>query len=86
MTPAYDLVFMGSASIDEIHTFAGPVQSLFGGGVVFSSMAAVWSGKRIAVVTRMAERDADMLQPLRDAGIDVYVTGIRRPLATGRFT
>jgi sugar/nucleoside kinase (ribokinase family) len=74
MTPAYDLVFMGSASIDEIHTFQGPVQTLFGGGVVFSSTAAVWSGKRIAVVTRMAERDAHMLQPLRDAGIDVYVT------------
>ncbi len=74
MTPVYDLVFMGNASIDEIHTFAGPVQTLFGGGVVFSSMAALWSGKRIAVITRMARRDAHMLQPLRDAGIDVYVT------------
>jgi hypothetical protein len=37
-------------------------------------MAAVWTGKRIAVVTRLAERDAPRLEPLRRAGIDVYAT------------
>lgn len=74
MTGPYDLVFVGNYSIDEIHTFEGPVQTLFGGGVAFSAMAAVWTGKRIAVVTRLAQQDADKLDRLRAAGIDVFVT------------
>ncbi len=74
MTGAYDLVFVGNASLDEIHTFGGQVQTLFGGGVAFSAMSAVWTGKRIAVVTRLAEADDHRLGPLRAAGIDVYPT------------
>jgi sugar/nucleoside kinase (ribokinase family) len=72
VTLSYDLVFMGNASIDEIHPFEGPVQTLFGGGVMFCAMAAAWSGRRIAVVTRIAECDAHRLDPLRRAGIDVH--------------
>jgi sugar/nucleoside kinase (ribokinase family) len=72
-TLSYDLVFMGNASIDEVYPFGGPVQPLFGGGVMLCAMAAAWSGKRIAVVTRIAECDAHRLEPLRKAGIDVHV-------------
>ncbi len=74
MTARYDLVFVGNASRDEIHTFEGPVQMLFGGGVAFSAMSTVWTGKRVAVVTRLAEADDHELAPLRSAGIDVYPT------------
>jgi sugar/nucleoside kinase (ribokinase family) len=41
---------------------------------MFSAMAAVWTGKRIAVVTRLAEQDALGLDLLGAAGIDVYTT------------
>ena len=74
MSVGHDLVFVGNASLDQINTFEGPVQTLFGGGVAFSAMAAVWTGKRIAVLTRLAAPDDARLEPLRVAGIDVYAT------------
>jgi sugar/nucleoside kinase (ribokinase family) len=37
-------------------------------------MATAWSGKRVAVVTRLAESDVAGLDVLRRAGIDVFVT------------
>jgi hypothetical protein len=70
----YDLVFVGNASIDEIHPFRGQPQVLFGGGVAFGAMSAVWTGKRIAVVTRIAREDGERLEPLQASGIDVYPT------------
>jgi hypothetical protein len=74
MTAEYDLVFVGNASLDEIHTYACPMQTLFGGGVAFSAMAAVWTGKKIAVVTRPAAGDNGRLEPLRAAGVAAYAT------------
>jgi sugar/nucleoside kinase (ribokinase family) len=74
LAPSYDLVFAGNASFDEIHPFHGPTHTVFGGALVMCSMATVWSDKRVAVITRIAEVDAHQLDPLREAGIDVYVT------------
>jgi sugar/nucleoside kinase (ribokinase family) len=74
LAASYDLVFVGNASFDEIHPFSRPTHTVFGGALVMCSMATVWSGKRVAVITRMAEKDAHELDPLWKAGIDVYVT------------
>jgi sugar/nucleoside kinase (ribokinase family) len=69
----YDLVFIGHVTIDEIDAKEGSAHGVPGGAPFFGALAACWSKKRIAVVTRMAEEDGHLLEPLRAAGIDVYL-------------
>ena len=69
----YDLVFMGHVTMDEIEAKEGSARGVPGGAPYFGAFAACWSKKKIAVVTRMAEQDAYLLEPLRAAGIDVYL-------------
>jgi sugar/nucleoside kinase (ribokinase family) len=69
----YDLVFMGHVTIDEIDAKEGSAHGVPGGAPYFGAFAACWSKKRIAVVTRMAQEDAHLLEPLKSAGIDVYL-------------
>ena len=71
---SYDLVFIGNVAFDEIHPFRGEAHTLFGSAVYVAAMAAAWSDKRIALVTRMAERDAHLLDPLRKAGVAVHIS------------
>ncbi|MFH0917497.1 MAG: hypothetical protein V1912_13770 [bacterium] len=74
MKLSYDLVFVGNVAFDEIHPFEGEAHTLFGSAVYVAVMAAAWSDKRIALVTKMAERDAHLLDPLRKAGIAVHIS------------
>jgi len=74
VTLSYDLVFVGNVAFDEIHPFRGEAHTLFGSAVYVAAMAAAWSDKRIALVTRMAERDTQLLEPLRKVGIAVHVS------------
>jgi sugar/nucleoside kinase (ribokinase family) len=69
----YDLVFMGHVTIDEICAAEGSARGVPGGAPFFGAFAACWSKKKIAVVTRMAEEDASILEPLKAARIDVYL-------------
>jgi len=69
----YDLVFMGHVTIDEIDAAEGSARGVPGGAPFFGAFAACRSKKKIAVVTRMAEEDASILEPLKEAGIDVYL-------------
>jgi sugar/nucleoside kinase (ribokinase family) len=69
----YDLVFMGHVTIDEIDAAEGSARGVPGGAPFYGAFAACWSKKKIAVVTRMAEEDASILEPLKAAGIDVYL-------------
>jgi sugar/nucleoside kinase (ribokinase family) len=69
----YDLVFMGHVTIDEIDAPEGSASGVPGGAPFFGALAACWAGKKIAVVTRMAQEDASILEPLKAAGIDVYL-------------
>ncbi len=69
----YDLVFIGHVTIDEIDAPEGSARGVPGGAPFFGAFAAGWSKKKIAVITRMAEEDARILEPLKAAGIDVYL-------------
>jgi sugar/nucleoside kinase (ribokinase family) len=71
---SYDLVFVGSAGTSELHRFDGTREPILGGPIFQSAMATSWSDKRVAVVTRMAAADADILEPLRKYGIAVFVS------------
>ena len=53
----YDLVFMGHVTIDEIEATEGSARGVPGGAPFFGAYAACQSIKKIAVVTRMAEKD-----------------------------
>ena len=76
----HDLVFIGHVTIDEIEAKEGSAHGVPGGAPYFGTFAACWSKKRIAVVTRMAEEDAHLLDPLKAAGVDVYLQPV--PLTT----
>lgn len=49
-------------------------EPLLVGPVFQSALATSWSDKRVAVVTRMAPRDTDLLEPLHKAGIATFVS------------
>jgi sugar/nucleoside kinase (ribokinase family) len=69
----YDLVFMGHETTYEIDAPEGSGRGLPGGAASFGAFAARCSKKKIAVVTRMAQEDAPTLEPLKAAGIDVFL-------------
>ena len=73
----YDLVFVGHESTYEVDAPEGSARGLPGGAASFGALAARWSKKKIAVITRLAKEDAPSLEPLKTDGIDVYL----RPVA-----
>lgn len=87
----YDLVFVGHESIYEIDGPEGGARGLQGGAASFGALAAVWSKNKIAVITRMAQEDAPLLNFLKTEGIDVYIqpvaatTHLRIAQSTGNF-
>ena len=69
----YDIVFMGYLGIGAIVPFNRPSFTEWGGPVFFGPMAASCLQKRIATVTRIAKSDDKLLEPLKAAGIDLFV-------------
>ncbi|MCX6996664.1 MAG: PfkB family carbohydrate kinase [Kiritimatiellaeota bacterium] len=69
----YDIIFLGHMCYDEITPYQGQTRVAPGSAVLCGALAAVRTGKRVAVAAKMAPADASILQPLRDAGIDVYL-------------
>jgi sugar/nucleoside kinase (ribokinase family) len=69
----YDIVFMGHVTVDEIEAPEGSARRVPGGAPFFGAFATCSAKKRIAVVTRMAEEDKHLLEPLKAVGIDVYL-------------
>jgi sugar/nucleoside kinase (ribokinase family) len=70
---SYDIVFIGHMASGHIERFEGEPVVGHGGASFFGAMAAFCLGKKLAVITRMAQGDVHHLEPLRAAGIDVYV-------------
>lgn len=69
----YDIVFMGHLATATIVPFEGSPFVEWGGQAFFGPIAASCLTKRIAAVTRIAENDEKLLEPLKTAGIDLYV-------------
>jgi sugar/nucleoside kinase (ribokinase family) len=70
----YDLVLVGNFGRGEMHRFDGTTEPILGGPIFQSAMATRWSDRRVAVVTRMAESDTGLLEPLREAGVAFFVS------------
>lgn len=67
----YDMVLIGHMAVDEVHHFGGEISIGVGSAVLCGALAAAQVGSKVAVITRMAEKDEKMLVSMRDAGIDV---------------
>ena len=72
MTP-FDITFVGHMCYDEIVPYQGETRVAPGSAVLCGAAAAARVGKRVAVVTRMAEADASILDPLRADGVRTFV-------------
>ena len=74
MPPPYDITFIGHMCYDEITTPDKPEPVIApGSAVLCGAMAAVRTGKRTAAIVRMAPEDEHILQPMRDAGVEVLL-------------
>ncbi len=70
---SYDITFLGHMCYDEITPYQGQTKVSPGSAVLCGALAAVRTGKRVAVIAKMAQADEAILQPMRDAGIDTYL-------------
>lgn len=69
----YDITFVGHMCFDEISPFAGNVHIAPGSAVLCGAMAAARIGKKVAVVAKMSAEDVVITEPMKQAGIDVFV-------------
>lgn len=69
----YDIVFIGHMCFDEVVPYQGTPHVAPGSAVLCGALAAARVGKSVAVVTRMARRDQNILEPLRQNGVAIHV-------------
>lgn len=73
MSKKYDITFIGHMVYDEIIPFGGVARVAPGSAVLCGAMVAARVGKKVAVVTKMAEKDEAILQPMKNLGIDTFL-------------
>ncbi|HTY86182.1 MAG TPA: hypothetical protein VMB80_01850 [Candidatus Acidoferrum sp.] len=73
MTKKYDITFVGHMCYDEIIPFGGKPHVAPGSAVLCGAMVAPRVGKKVAAVVKMAKKDEDILQPMKEAGVDTYL-------------
>ena len=73
MSKKYDITFVGHMCYDEIVPFGGEARVAPGSAVLCGAMVAARVGKKVAVVVKMSPKDEEILQPMKDLGIDTYL-------------
>jgi sugar/nucleoside kinase (ribokinase family) len=69
----YDITFVGHMCYDEIIPFGEKAHVAPGSAVLCGAMVAPRVGKKVAAVVKMAKKDEQILQPMKDAGVDTFV-------------
>jgi sugar/nucleoside kinase (ribokinase family) len=69
----YDITFLGHMCFDEITPYQGETKVSPGSAVLCGAMVAARVGKKVAVVTKMAEKDNEILKPMQELGIGTFV-------------
>jgi sugar/nucleoside kinase (ribokinase family) len=69
----YDIAFIGHMCFDEVVPYKGTPRVAPGSAVLCGALAAARVGARVIVATRMALQDDEILEPLRQNGVDVHV-------------
>jgi sugar/nucleoside kinase (ribokinase family) len=73
MSKKYDITFVGHMCYDEIIPFGGKPHVAPGSAVLCGAMVAARVGKKVAAVVKMAKKDENILQPMKDTGIDTFL-------------
>lgn len=71
---SYDITFIGHMCYDEIKPYEGETIVAPGSAVLCGALAAARIGKRVAVITKMSKDDEKILLPMKESGIDVFVS------------
>jgi sugar/nucleoside kinase (ribokinase family) len=69
----YDIIFVGHMCYDEIIPFGGKPVIAPGSAVLCGAMVAARVGNKVAAVVKMSKKDENILNPMRDAGVDTYL-------------
>jgi sugar/nucleoside kinase (ribokinase family) len=69
----YDIAFIGHVCFDEVIPYRDTPRVAPGSAVMCGALAAARVGKKVAVVTRMAPKDENILEPMRQNGIEIHV-------------
>jgi sugar/nucleoside kinase (ribokinase family) len=70
---SYDITFIGHMCYDEIIPFGGKPMVAPGSAVLCGAMVGARIGKRIAALVKMSPQDEQILEPLKNAGVDTYL-------------
>ncbi|NLW47080.1 MAG: hypothetical protein GXY86_07060 [Firmicutes bacterium] len=70
---SYDITFIGHMCYDEIIPFGGEPLVAPGSAVLCGAMVGARIGKRIAAVVKMSPQDEQILDPLKNGGVDTYL-------------
>jgi sugar/nucleoside kinase (ribokinase family) len=70
----YDIAFIGHMCFDEVVPYQGTPRVAPGSAVLCGALAAARVGKKVAVVTKMAPGDQNILEPLLQNGVEVHPT------------
>jgi sugar/nucleoside kinase (ribokinase family) len=70
---SYDITFIGHMCYDEIIPFGGKPIIAPGSAVLCGAMVAARVGKKVAALVKMAEKDKDILMPMKDVGVDTFL-------------
>jgi sugar/nucleoside kinase (ribokinase family) len=73
MSKKYDITFVGHMCYDEIKHFGQEAKVAPGSAVLCGAMVAARVGKKVAAVVKMSPDDEEILQPMKDIGIDTYL-------------
>ncbi|HHV99303.1 MAG TPA: carbohydrate kinase [Clostridiaceae bacterium] len=70
---SYDITFVGHMCYDEITPFRGETRVSPGSAVLCGAMVAARIGKKVAAVVKMSPKDEEIIAPMKENGIDVYL-------------
>ncbi|MFC2138009.1 PfkB family carbohydrate kinase [Bacteroidota bacterium] len=73
MSNKYDITFIGHMCYDEIKHFGQEAKVAPGSAVLCGAMVAARVGKKVAAVVKMSPKDEEILQPMKDLGVDTYL-------------
>ncbi len=73
MAKHFDVTFVGHMCYDEIIPFGGKPHIAPGSAVLCGAMVAARVGKKVAAVVKMAPKDENILQSMKDVGVDTYL-------------
>ena len=70
----YDIAFIGHMCFDEVIPYHGEPRIAPGSAVLCGALAAARVGKKVAVITKLASKDDNILDSMRQNGIEVFAT------------